>query len=337
MSLLFLESYDDGHVFSKWTSHSTTPNSSYARTGINGGVMDGGSHYGTKVVSASDEHATFIAGAAVKLPNFIGYSFLMLCSDSGATVHVSLNATSGGVLQARRGEEGTLLGSSASGKVQTGVWHYIELKATLHDTTGTVDVQVDGTNVISLTSQDTKNGGTKSVFDSFKIHGESGQHYFDDIYLCNGAGTKNNDFLGDTKVYALAPSGNGNYSQLVGSDSDSTDNYLLVDEAPTPSGTDYVGSATVGNKDTYTYADLTPTSGTIHGVYLHNYAQKTDTGAKSMRRVVRSGGTDSAGSDLTLPTSWAWFGELMEQNPVGPADWTVASVNAAEFGVEVRN
>ena len=157
----------------------------------------------------------------------------------------------------------------------------------------------------------------------------------DDLYVCNGAGTSNNDFLGDVAVYNLLPNGNGFYSQFVGSDADSTDNYLLVDEAGNPVTTDYAGSPTDGNKDTYTFQDLPVSSGTVLGTQVGMYAAKSDTLAKSIRSVARLSGVDATGTDHTLQTSYDIHDDIYETKPGGGA-WTIADVNNTEFGAEAR-
>ena len=97
--------------------------------------------------------------------------------------------------------------------------------------------------------------------------GISGTTIFDDVYLMAGTG---DEFLGDCTVATLLPTGNGFVNQFVGSDGNSTDNYLLVDEQP-PSSTDYVGSATTGQQDLYTLTNLTG-SGTVLAVAPTIYA-----------------------------------------------------------------
>ncbi len=357
MTLLALESWDaiaTADLAAKgWTlGGNTTPTvtSSQSRTGANACVCFGSSSDSstgkvTRTVPAAGEHATFICGAAVYRVLATGtvQTLMRFMSDAAVTSHVTLGVTVGGAIEARRGGVGgTLLGTSAAGVLPTGAWHYLEAKVLLSDTVGTVTVRVDGVAVLTLTGLDTKNAGTKTVLDSvtLSVAGASGtssdQHYWDDVYIANGAGSVNNDFLGDLRVRALLPSGNGNSSQLVGSDSNSTDNYLLVDEA-TPSTADYVGSATLNEKDTYAFGDLPDASGTVLGVQINAYATKTDAAARNLALVTRSAGTDYDGSDVALALSTnAYVSQVRETDPATAVAWTRAGVDAAEFGVKVR-
>lgn len=301
--------------------------------------MNTATGYVKRGVAAADEHATLIVGVALNpttLANDV--PILGFLSDSGGTTHVSIVVTTTGAIRALRG--GTTLGSSSAGVVTAGAWQYVEALVTLSDTVGVVTVRVNGAQVLNLTSQDTKNSGTKTVLDSVLVGRTSAatatDESYDDLYICNGAGSApSNTFLGDVRVRTLAPDGNGNSSQLVGSDGNSTNNYQLVDETP-PDTADYVGSATSGDKDTYTFGNLTELTGTVFGVQRATYALKTDAGSRSIAHVVRSGGTDYDGSDLTLATSAAFSMSLREQDPATSAAWTISGVNNAEFGVKVR-
>ena len=70
--------------------------------------------------------------------------------------------------------------------------------------------------------------------------------------------------------------------------------YTLVDDAA-PNTTDYVSSATVGQRDTYGMQDLTAATGTIYGVQLNLAALKSDAGARSIKPLVLSGASEALG------------------------------------------
>jgi hypothetical protein len=150
------------------------------------------------------------------------------------------------------------------------------------------------------------------------------------------SGTINNDFKGDCRVEAIFPNGNGNSSVLVGSDGNSTDNYLLVDENPPNSDTDYVESSTVGDKDTYNYGSITSAFGVVHGVQICPFVKKTDAGVRSIANVARSSGTEADSASQALAATYGYLPTIKEDDPSTPGSrWTVAGVNAAEFGVKV--
>lgn len=297
-------------------------------------------HSMTKHLSAADEHATLIFGlayySAVNMENGQNTSSpFQLLSDAGATNHINIgfDNLTGANLRAYRGS--TLLGTSAGTNINPETWYYIEGKITMHDSTGSVTLRVNNQTVLSLSGIDTKNAGTKAVFDSFRYWADAGGPTvrIDDLYICNGAGSAYNDFLGDIRVETLRPNGNGNSSDFVGSDANSTDNYQLVDES-SYSSADYVQSASANDMDLYTFGDMAHTTGAVKGVMAHGVMSKTDTGDRTARLLGRTGGTNYSGPTETLTTSDLSYKKVWEKNPNTTNDWSISEVNAAEFGVE---
>jgi len=210
---------------------------------------------------------------------------------------------------------------------------YIEVKVTINDSTGVAQVRLGEATEINLTSQDTRNGGNASV-DLVRFYQTTNPSYVDDVVVMDSSGSAMNDLIGDIKVECLLPNGNGNSSQLAGSDGNSTDNYALVDEVPANADTDYVQSATVGQKDTYTYGNLATTAGTVHGVQVATYARKTDAGTRKIASVARLSTTEEDSAEFILSTSYQVLTDVRPTKPGGGA-WTIADVNNAEFGVKV--
>jgi hypothetical protein len=210
----------------------------------------------------------------------------------------------------------------------------LEFKGTINDTTGTYEVRVNGANVVSGSGADTRNGGTGVISSVALIFARSGELWCD-IVICDGGGSSNNDFLGDRRVDCFFPSGNGNSSQLIGSDGNSVDNYLLVDESAPNGDTDYVQSGTSGDKDTYNFPNMSHTPSSINGIQICMNAKKDDSGTRSISSVIRSGGTDTNGTTQALSTSYAYYLQISETDPNTSAAWTKAGFDAAEFGQRV--
>jgi hypothetical protein len=258
--------------------------------------------------------------------------------QSSTVQHLVLKFNSSGNLVVNRGDGTTL--ATAAGVLLTNVFHYIEFQATIADSGGTAIVRVNGVQVINFTG-DTRNAGTTTTPDRFYFYPTgSANNYWDDLYVTNEidatatTGRADDSFLGDVKVAALVPDGNGAVSQWVGSDSDSTNNYLLVDEVP-PNTTDYTGSAVDGNRDLWSVGDIPVTALVVYAVQANVYASKSDAGAASLKIIHRdSAGTVTAGSTMPLSTTWAWYrSNVLTAKPSG-GSWTAAEVNALQVGVE---
>ncbi len=332
MSLVFCDGFDDGLLTSKWSLFI----SQTIVAGKNGnGVRLAGFSSLAKIVPASYEHNTFIVGFALRVTAFPGATvdICTLRSDNNTTTHEILVLTSTGTLSMQRAG-GFLVGPTISINLNT--WYYIEIKSLLSDTVGTLEWRVDGNTIYSGTGLDTKATGTKTVFDSvyFLSNHASQAMIIDDFYLCNGAGSTNNNFLGSIAVETIYPDNNGNSSQFVGSDADSTDNYLLVDEA-TPNTSDYVESATVGEKDTYSFGNLVRTTGNVLAIQPTLYAQKSDAGARTAKLIARSSATEGLSDAKNLNIGWGAHMYPFDQDPNGNISWTISSANAAEFGFQV--
>lgn len=341
MSLILLEGFDDGLAsYTKRFSGLIGTLEAAGRHGATARRLRGPTEFHNWAIPPALQHATVIVGFALnRADGAAKTSVLRLQGDGGATTHLAVGCTATGLVTVSSGA--VVLGGTDDFVLTPDVWHYLEVFATLSDTTGAVKLRLDGVappGWTDLVNVDTRNGGTGLVFDIVRQDGtgDTADLLIDDVYILNGAGTKNNDLLGDTAVYTLLPDGNGTYSGMVGSDGNSVDNYQLVDEPDEPNSADWVGSDVDGTKDTYTFGNLPPTTGTVVGVTASLYAAKSDAGTKSVRAVVRRGGVDATGADKTLAMDYAPHDEVMESDPTDGTDWTIGNVNAAEFGAEVR-
>ena len=342
MSTLLLEGLDDGLAAYRAYDLKTFVSAGNGRTGGYGGYLETNNTFRYYwQPKAADIHNTFIVGMAVKcqlMPSGNTGYILRLLSDGITIEQLQILPQVNGSFAIKYGNGlGSTL-TTPAGLFVVGTYHYLEVKVTLDDIAGSIYVQYDGIPIASVTGVDTRNGGVGG-FDGMKIQnthfGNMGNWYIDDIYVANGAGAFHNTFLGDTRIYLLLPNGNGNYSQLVGSDGDQVDNYLQADENP-PSSADYNQSAVTGAKDSYSMDDLSVTVGTVSGVTLSAYAAKSDAGTKQTRLFVRHTAADAPGSDHPLTVDYAGYNDVLDADPITAAEWTITNVNSAEFGFEVR-
>lgn len=252
--------------------------------------------------------------------------------DAGGTLHANFIINANGSISIRRGS--TVVATSvATGLLVVGAWNYFEFTSTISDTVGVAEVRLNGVVVVTFTG-DTKNAGTGTNIDTVEVVGITGANncWVDDLYILNDLGSAPyNAPLGDVRVYNSVPTGAGANTGLTPS---TGANWAAVDELP-PSATDFVSGSTVGTKDTYALADLPAGVGTIFGVQVVALAKKTDAGARSIKPLVRTGGTDYAGSTVALSVSDASIIDTRQVSPNTSAAWTVANVNALEAGVEI--
>lgn len=334
MTLLFCDSFDHyatADILNKWTAFESSGTGQAIGSGNgrrSGNAWTSSNTLRGLLKAVAGSPSTLIVGGAFYLPS-LPSTVAILGLWEGATIHVQLRVKADGAVEVTRNT--TVLGTSSAGVISAATYVYVELKATINDSTGSYEVRVNGANVLSGTGADTRNGGT-GVITQVNVNAAIANIRVDDFYICNTSGSANNDFLGDVRVDAYLPNGNGNSSQMTGSDADSTDNYLLVDDSAPDGDSTYVQSSTAGHKDTYTFADMSHTPSTIHGVQVNMIAKKDDAGARSIASVVRSGGTDTDGTTQALSTSYLDYMQIIEQDPNTSAAWTKTGFNAAEFG-----
>lgn len=268
-------------------------------------------------------------------------AILTLWEDTGTsttTPQVSFvlgtDGGSGHTIIAKRGAyNGTTLGTSSAALADGMGWHYLEFKVLISDTVGTVDIELDGTNILTLTSQDTKNGTTTTVgsFQLSQATNSAIQRYLDNLYLCDGSGSKNNDFLGEVRVRTILPDTDTATidwtAQGAGSHFSEVDDFHDGD-------TTYIHSATVTDVDRMTMVAI-PTAATVVGVQTVALARKDNVDPRSIRTLVKSGATTSNDSTVVLGDSYDNIINMREDDPNTAATWTAANVNLLEIGVEV--
>lgn len=340
MALLFYDGFDSSATLATAISrYGATAGSQSLITGrTNNGIrIDNSGSLTTPAFTAGD--TTCIVGVAFRVPAiFTNRNVIQI--QEGSTLHIAVTLDTSGHLLVLRNAT-TLATSSTTLTLNT--WYYVEIKATIHDSTGSYEVHVDESvfGGLSASGVDTRNGGT-GQWDRVSIIGATGttDHDFDDFYVCDGSGSANNDFLGDSKVQTLLPQTD---ATAAGSNADFTpstgsDHGALVDEASPNGDTDYNSSSNAGDIDTYNYPSMSLT-GTIRGVQVVPYAEKTDAGARTVSVVARVGGTDYVHSTaFALTTSYKHYAgpaQIFEENPNSSSAWLAADVNGAEFGLEV--
>jgi len=331
MALLYIDGFDAGDMAQKgWspTGQIVTGTSPATRfgTGRWGGVNNGF----TKM--AFPAAAQIFAGFSMANTYNDGSirPFIYLTGDNGVVVHLSLGLTNSSLILYRGWIGATVIGQH-NFSVAPNTFYNFEISATIHATTGTATVRMNGVNVITFTGN-TKAGGTLDTIDGFGIGANGGMTcVVDDLYICDSTGpAPNNTFLGDVRVQTIVPNGAGSSTQFTPS---SGANYTTVDELPY-SASDHVQGDTSGLRDTYTLSDL-PSVGAIYGVQNNVVAKKTDASSISLRPAIKSGASVYYGSPVSLGTADVTLKDLRAVDPNTSAPWTLPDVNSLEAGFEV--
>lgn len=336
MTLLFMDGFDhysSAQINRKWGG--TSGGTLSMQAGRFAGQSFRLQNTAGNVVSGifSNTHHTVILGMAI---NWATYGPVVLLRDNG-TAQVELRINGSGQLYVTR--NGTVIAGPSTNSISINTWYYVEFKVKIDNSAGTVEVRVNGTstgwiNATGLDTQNTANAYVNQIV--LTNNGTLGiiNNHFDDLYFLNTLGTRNNNFLGDSRIETLYPTGAGNSTQWT---PNTGNNWAAVDEPGTQDDdTTYISSQTVGHKDTYGYGNLASSSGYVAAVQTDVLYRVDTSGTRSVVPVTRSGGSEADGNTITVSSAtYAVAKEIQELNPLTTAEWTRTEVNAAEFGVKV--
>jgi len=239
---------------------------------------------------------------------------------------------------------GTKLGF-ADVSMTTRVWYFIECKVNFHPTTGSVVIRVNEEQVLNLTGLNTTPSANLDARPSTIALGgghDNQKFIIDDVYICDDQESVNNDFLGDVRIERLNPVGAGSagantspFTPLAGT------NWASVADAGTSGITDddasYVESSTVGDKDTYDFANSAITPANVVAVSVKSSVRKTDAGSRTFVHVAGNTVTPTEVDSATLYPSvtYHYMESIFETDPVSGVAWLMSEVSSAEFGLKV--
>jgi hypothetical protein len=280
-----------------------------------------------------------IWGIAAFVVSSFGYVRGVCCiiDTDHATEHLTVTINTSGFLEVRRGGvAGTILATGTT-PLTANTWYYIELKANIHDSTGSYTLLLDGATELTASGVDTRNSGNGVAGGIKEGFGSGADYWLDDWYVCDTSGSLNNDFLGGVKIECVLPQTDavaaGSNAGLT--PSTGTDHGALVDETDANGDTDHNFSSTVGAKDTYNFPALALT-GAVKCTHLRLFCRKTDTGDRQLTPVTRSAGTDYDGTPQVLTSVHGYtVREIRETDPATGVAWLVSGINSAEFGAKI--
>src|SRR5262245_23734828 len=336
--LRFVDSFDHYatvDIAEKWTSKTSSPTIS-AANGRRGTASLRIPVWGEWVTLTLDNQPAWMAGFALRFSTLPTASTGLAAWYDGATIQCDLRLTPTGTLAVTRA--GTVLGTSTLA-LTTGLCYYLEFFAVIHTTPVQITIRVDGVTLLTLTNVNTQNTANARANTLYLGNlaggatGSMGNQDFDDLYVCDTTGSRNNALLGDCRVDCLMPTGDGSNSAWT--PSTGTTHATLVDDAAPNDNTDYLASATSGARDTHALGNLPAMSGpAIQGVQHVISAAKDDAGTRQLQSCLKSGGTTQSGATHTLTTSYAFYKQIWETDPNTSTTWTAAAIDALEAGVE---
>lgn len=292
----------------------------------------------TIATPALTSNRTLICGVAFKLSATSEASYPLLSfrvpSLDGATIGFScmdIWVTGNTDLRVNRG--GTTLNTTSSLGLTSGTWYYLEFKVYCDNSSGTYDVELDGSSIMSGTGVDTQFAGL-NYYTSVSLTGVAGtvDISYDDMYICDGSTGDNNDIIGDCTVKDLRPNGDASGNWTANSESSK---YLEVDEE-TRDDDSFIYTDTTGNQQIFEYTNA-PGSLDVKGMMVSTETILDSNKGVGYKHVSQQGTGTVNESSLNCPAGLdnvMTHTEIYDKDP-DDSSWNTALMQGARFGVEM--
>ena len=238
-----------------------------------------------------------------------------------------------------------LLGSYNIPGFSSNSWYYIEMGAVIDNTSGSCEVRINGSTVISASNVDTNNGSsTPSVGDIYigtnnrSAINSRGLISASDWYICNSQGSnpRTNTFLGEIRVASLIPTQSGDQADFKPLSS-SLNSALMLDDALLPDGNlTYVSASARDSMDLYRMFGYTGSSTNIYGVGVNTYVRKNDAGERNLALAIKSGSSISYSPSQSVTYDYGWNYHVFETNPNTSTNWaSLQDVLSSQVGFKI--
>jgi len=252
---------------------------------------------------------------------------------------MSLWNTDAGEIFIKNGND-TEIDRTTSTPLADGAWHWIEVRYRVSDTVGQIEVRVNEVAEINESSLDTYNGAN-DILGSAKPYewtffGLNADCWFDDIIVWDDTGTGGmTGFIGKSIIDTFRPIADGDHTDFTLASG--SDHYAMVDETGTPAETDYADGSTNGNQDSFTYDAAVSNFTSFHGIAVNTLSRATQSGLRTTREIVRSGGVDYDGATTTVTGGGDFWvtQSLWDEDPSDNSDWTKSKFDALQTGFEI--
>lgn len=289
-------------------------------------------------------HATWIVGFAMNIvaTDYANQMCLVMDTDSSTT---TTTTTSQVEMKCIYSGTGTLYNISLTKNngavllagpvtVSMNTWYYYEMKVTISPTSGYAELRINTDTVLTYSgnTQVTANAYANTIgFNLQSGFGGPPSMYLDDVYIADGSGTINNDFMGQARIESVYPNTDGTKQDWAFSSGTST--AALVSDTVADGDTSYIADGTAGHTATVTIA---PTIvGRIAAISLTQYARKDDTALRETASVVVVGPTTYTYATHTLSSTYDYYSVVIESDPATSSGFLMSNLITYEFGVKM--
>jgi hypothetical protein len=256
----------------------------------------------------------------------------------GGTTQVDLRMSGGGDLYFTR--NGTSIGTviPPALRITAGIYYWLEAQIIVHQTLGQLKLYIGSSLALSLTGLNTQNTANQ-YFNQVTIQGNNSPTLYDNYHFWDPSAGDVSAFpygehIIDTK---LANAVGSNTTWNKGGSTINANNYQQVNEANEDGDTTYVfmSASGAGDIDSYGWATLSESTGTIGTIAINTIARIDDAGPHTYDHYTLSGGSSALSSAITPLSSYDNEQTFQGTDPNTGVAWTIAGRNAAQFGYKL--
>jgi len=276
-------------------------------------------------------NATMVVGVGVNVNTVSGAAFAPIWLRTDDTWGMNILLNTNGSIAVRRNVT-TLATSANTGIITANTWHYIVFKVLCNNSSGTYEVWVDGVSEISASGVDTQAHASKSYHNGLQLRAGalSQAVWFDDLYILDGSGGKNDDTLGTKVVTRRNPDGDDTTDWTANGGGS---HYVDVDGVPFDGDTNFVSTNTPTDQDIFDYESLS-NAANIAAVQVTTDVLESSAKSYQLKTLAKSAGnTVNGGNQHVGSTDWSTKSVVFEEDPDG-ANWISSTINSTAFGVE---
>ena len=281
----------------------------------------------------SSTYPTLIMGADFYFPSAPSSEGIIMAFQDGSTNQVDVRLTPQLALRVTR--NGTTLGTTSDGIVPTGTYIFIGMRATIHDTLGSVRLMVGVTDVLTLSNVDTQETANPYA-NAIEIRGAVASQRVDNLYIFDATGSENNDLAGPIRVGPIVVVGPGTYTQWTPNGASA--NYDCVDDVPHDGDATFVSATDPNRIDSYAVS-VPAGMAAVRGIKLMVAARKDDAAPRAITPgvVIGSAFYAATSAPVALPDNYAWIESVLERNPATGSPWTLSDLMGIQLAIRSDN
>lgn len=210
-----------------------------------------------------------------------------------------------------------------------------DLHVKLHASAGRIAIYKEGTLMAEFTGDTMPSAAAADGIDLLQMCGSFSPNEGAVAYaVCHSEMIIASESTINWRLVELTPTGAGANSGWAGA-------YTAVDDVNNPGSggsgdNDIITAATAGLKSTFVMSDVNASFNglAVAGVGVVARVRKGATGPQNLAGVARIGGTDYDSANVAPASNYTAKRALWETSPATSGAWTIAEINAAEFGIK---